>query len=153
MPGPVSGMVKVAGSKTRSSVLIVENRPFLSVPVNDPNAEPVLAEPTSGVSWWTVSVNWIPSNESAQSLSVEVTENDPKLAVPPVALLAYDASVVVLERGSGAEVERGLADRQETVVLLVTGREVKAEAAAGGPGTVAVAETLEQVERALMVDR
>jgi threonine synthase len=51
--------------------------------------------------------------------------------------------------GLDAAVERGLADRHETVVLLVTGREVKAEAAAGGPGTVAVAETLEQVERAL----
>jgi threonine synthase len=48
-------------------------------------------------------------------------------------------------------IERGLADRSETVVLLVTGREV-----GGAPaelGRVAVVERLDEVERALAANR
>jgi threonine synthase len=47
---------------------------------------------------------------------------------------------------------QGLADRSETVVLLVTGRE-KAARAPADPGRVAVAERLEEVERVLAADR
>jgi threonine synthase len=51
--------------------------------------------------------------------------------------------------GLDAAVERGLAARSETVVLLVTGREVKVGGAPTEPGRVAVVERLDQVERAL----
>jgi hypothetical protein len=43
----------------------------------------------------------------------------------------------------------GLAARSETVVLLVTGREVKVGGAPADLGRVAVVETLDEVERAL----
>jgi threonine synthase len=45
-------------------------------------------------------------------------------------------------------VHYGLADRSETMVLLVTGREVKARTTAG-LSRVAVVESLDEVERAL----
>ena len=51
--------------------------------------------------------------------------------------------------GLEAAVEHGLADRLETVVLLVTGREIKAAGAPTDHGRVAVVETLDEVERAL----
>jgi threonine synthase len=51
--------------------------------------------------------------------------------------------------GWESAVARGLADRRETVVLLVTGREVKAGGASTNPGLVVVVETLEEVERAV----
>ena len=51
--------------------------------------------------------------------------------------------------GLEAAIARGLADRSETVVLLVTGREVKGGGAPAGPGRVAVVKGLEEVERAL----
>jgi threonine synthase len=51
--------------------------------------------------------------------------------------------------GLDAAVEGGLAERSETVVLLVTGREVKVGGAPTEPGRVAVVERLDQVERAL----
>jgi threonine synthase len=72
-----------------------------------------------------------------------------------VATLAGKAGVGAEPAGAASlagletAVERGLADRLETVVLLVTGREVKAS---GGPtelGRVAVVEKLDEVERAL----
>lgn len=51
---------------------------------------------------------------SGDHLRAVVVDQGPCVAPHPsslaVALLAYDASVVVLERGSGAEVERGLAE-------------------------------------------
>jgi threonine synthase len=47
----------------------------------------------------------------------------------------------------------GLADRSETVVLLVTGREVKVGGAPADLGRVAVVERLDEVERALAGDR
>jgi threonine synthase len=50
--------------------------------------------------------------------------------------------------GLGQAAEHGLADRSESVVLLVTGRE-KAAGAPADPGRVAVAERLDEVERAL----
>jgi threonine synthase len=50
--------------------------------------------------------------------------------------------------GLSAAVERGLVDRSEAVVLLVTGREVKASETPVD-GRVAVAERLDEVERAL----
>jgi threonine synthase len=48
--------------------------------------------------------------------------------------------------GLAAAVEHGLVDREETVVLLVTGREVTAGGPAD-PGRVAVVETLDEVDR------
>jgi threonine synthase len=50
-------------------------------------------------------------------------------------------------------IERGLADRSETVVLPVTGREVKVGGAPADLGRVAVVERLDEVERALAADR
>ena len=50
--------------------------------------------------------------------------------------------------GLGSALSCGLVDRGETVVLLVTGREVKA-GAARGRGRARVAETLEEVEQGL----
>ena len=55
------------------------------------------------------------------------------------------ASLAGLERA----VERGLAARSETVVLLVTGREVKVGGAPTDLGRVAVVERLDEVERVL----
>jgi threonine synthase len=55
--------------------------------------------------------------------------------------------------GLHGAVEAGLADRSETVVLLVTGREVKVGAAPADLGRVAVVERLEEVEAALAGDR
>jgi threonine synthase len=49
--------------------------------------------------------------------------------------------------------EQGLADRLETVVLLVTGREVKVGGAPADLGRVAVVERLDEVERVLAGDR
>jgi threonine synthase len=54
--------------------------------------------------------------------------------------------------GLEAAIERGLMDRLETVVLLVTGREVKAGGAPGDPRRVRLVETLDEVERALADD-
>lgn len=51
--------------------------------------------------------------------------------------------------GLGSAVEHGLADRLETVVLLVTGREIKAAGAPTDHARVALVETLDEVERAL----
>jgi threonine synthase len=74
-----------------------------------------------------------------------------------VATLACRAGVGAEPAGAAAlaglevAVERGLADRSETVVLLVTGREVKASGAPAD-GRVAVAERLDEVERALAGD-
>jgi len=51
--------------------------------------------------------------------------------------------------GLEAAIECGLADRLETVVLLVTGREVKAGGAPTDPRRVNLVETLDQVERVL----
>jgi threonine synthase len=58
------------------------------------------------------------------------------------------AALAGLEPAAG----QGLADRSETVVLLVTGRE-KAATAPADPGRVVVAERLDEVERALAGDR
>lgn len=55
--------------------------------------------------------------------------------------------------GLAAAAEQGLVDRQETVVLLITGREVKAESTPDDPGTVVVTETLDDVQRAMAGDR
>jgi threonine synthase len=49
--------------------------------------------------------------------------------------------------------EGGLADRSETVVLLVTGREVKVGGVPADLGRVAVVERLDEVEGALAGDR
>ena len=49
-------------------------------------------------------------------------------------------------------IERGLMDRLDTVVLLVTGREVKAGGAPTDPGGVNLVERLDEVERVLAVD-
>ena len=74
-----------------------------------------------------------------------------------VATLAGRAGVGAEPAGAAAlaglesAVERGLVDRLETVVLLVTGREVKATGPAD-PGRVAVVERLDEVERALAGD-
>ena len=46
----------------------------------------------------------------------------------------------------------GMVDRSETVVLLVTGRELKASGTPVDPSRVAVAGNLEQVERAVPGD-
>jgi threonine synthase len=51
--------------------------------------------------------------------------------------------------GLEAAIECGLADRLETVVLLVTGREVKAGGAPTDPRRVNLVETLDAVERML----
>jgi threonine synthase len=59
------------------------------------------------------------------------------------------AALAGLEQATG----QGLADRSETVVLLVTGREVKVGGAPADLGRVAVVEGLEEVERALAADR
>ena len=59
------------------------------------------------------------------------------------------AALAGLEQAAG----QGLADRSETVVLLVTGREVKVGGAPADLGRVAVVEGLEEVERALAADR
>ena len=75
-----------------------------------------------------------------------------------VATLAGRAGVGAEPAGAAAlaglesAVERGLVDRLETVVLLVTGREVKAGGAPTDLGRVAVVERLDEVERALAGD-
>ncbi|WP_351228568.1 pyridoxal-phosphate dependent enzyme [Streptomyces sp. NPDC002133] len=51
--------------------------------------------------------------------------------------------------GLESAVERGLADRTESVVLLVTGREMKASGEPADRGRVAVVEKLDEIERAL----
>jgi threonine synthase len=51
--------------------------------------------------------------------------------------------------GLEAALERGLVDRSETQVLLVTGREVKAAGSPSADGRVAVVDSLEQVAAAL----
>lgn len=51
--------------------------------------------------------------------------------------------------GLGAALARGLVDPQETVVLLVTGREVKAAGATPGLTRTTTVETLDEVERLL----
>jgi threonine synthase len=72
-----------------------------------------------------------------------------------VASLAARAGVGAEPAGAAAlaglavAVAHGLVNRQETVVLLVTGREIKAACAPDDGGTVAVAATLDDVERAL----
>ncbi|WP_340688004.1 pyridoxal-phosphate dependent enzyme [Amycolatopsis coloradensis] len=72
-----------------------------------------------------------------------------------VATLAGRAGVGAEPAGAAAlaglesAVERGLVDPLETVVLLVTGREVKTGGATAYPGRVAVVERLDEVERAL----
>ena len=86
------------------------------------------------------------------------------VAVTDEALLAAVATLAC-EAGVGAEpagaaalagldraVERDLVDRSETIVLLVTGREVKAGTPAD-PARVAVVETLDEVERFLAGER
>ena len=54
--------------------------------------------------------------------------------------------------GLESAIERGLANRLETIVLLVTGREVKAVGAPTDPGRVNLVETLDEVERVLADD-
>jgi threonine synthase len=54
--------------------------------------------------------------------------------------------------GLESAIEHGLADRFETVVLLVTGREVKAGEGPTDLSRVAVVERLDEVERALAGD-
>jgi threonine synthase len=81
------------------------------------------------------------------------------LLLGAVATLARRAGVGAEPAGAAAlaglepAIEAGLAARPETVVLLVTGREVKV----GGPpadlGRVAVVDGLDEVERALAADR
>jgi threonine synthase len=72
-----------------------------------------------------------------------------------VATLACRAGVGAEPAGAAAlaglecAFERGLADRSETVVLLVTGREVKAAGPPADPGRVAVVDKLDEVEQAL----
>ncbi|MBP2323505.1 threonine synthase [Kibdelosporangium banguiense] len=72
-----------------------------------------------------------------------------------VATLAGRAGVGAEPAGAAAlaglevAVEHGLADRAETVALLVTGREVKTNRATSRPDRTAIVETLDQVERAL----
>jgi len=86
------------------------------------------------------------------------------VAVTDEALLAAVATLAC-EAGVGAEpagaaalagldraVEHDLVDRSETIVLLVTGREVKAGTPAD-PARVAVVETLDEVERFLSGER
>ncbi|WP_249227157.1 threonine synthase [Kutzneria sp. CA-103260] len=75
-----------------------------------------------------------------------------------VATLAERAGVGAEPAGAAAlgglacAVERGLVDRSETTVLLVTGREVKAGGAPPGAGRVVVVAGLDEVERALAGD-
>jgi threonine synthase len=75
-----------------------------------------------------------------------------------VATLAAKAGVGAEPAGAAAlaglecALERGLVDRQETVVLLVTGREVKAGGAPADLSRVAVVDRLDEVERALAGD-
>jgi threonine synthase len=77
------------------------------------------------------------------------------LLLRAVATLARRAGVGAEPAGAAAlaglepAIEGGLAARSETVVLLVTGREVKVGGAPAEPGRVAVVERLEEVERAL----
>jgi threonine synthase len=72
-----------------------------------------------------------------------------------VATLAATAGVGAEPAGAAAlagletAVEHGLADRSETVVLLVTGREVKASGPPTDPGRVAVVDSLDEVQRTL----
>ncbi|HWJ52564.1 MAG TPA: pyridoxal-phosphate dependent enzyme [Propionibacteriaceae bacterium] len=54
--------------------------------------------------------------------------------------------------GLEAAIERGLMNRLETIVLLVTGREVKTGGEPTNLGRIAVVETLDQVERVLEDD-
>ena len=54
--------------------------------------------------------------------------------------------------GLESAIEGGLADRLETMVLLVTGREVKAGGAPTHPGRVNLVERLDEVERLLADD-
>ncbi len=74
-----------------------------------------------------------------------------------VATLAARAGVGAEPAGAAAlaglesAVESGLTDRSETVVLLVTGREVKAAGPPADPGRVAVVDKLDEVEQALAV--
>ena len=75
-----------------------------------------------------------------------------------VTMLASRAGVGAEPAGAAAlagldsAVERGLVDRLETVVLLVTGREVKAAGTPSDLGRLALVETLDEVERALAGD-
>jgi N-(2-amino-2-carboxyethyl)-L-glutamate synthase len=55
--------------------------------------------------------------------------------------------------GLECALERGMAARSDSVVLLVTGREVKVGGAPADLGRVAVVERLDEVERALAGDR
>ena len=81
------------------------------------------------------------------------------LLLGAVATLARRAGVGAEPAGAAAlaglepAIEAGQAARSETVVLLVTGREVKV----GGPpahlGRVAVVDGLDEVDRALAADR
>jgi threonine synthase len=75
-----------------------------------------------------------------------------------VATLASRAGVGAEPAGAAAlaglesAIEHGLADRLETIVLLVTGREVKASGAPTDPGRVTLVERLDEVERVLADD-
>jgi threonine synthase len=81
------------------------------------------------------------------------------LLLGAVATLARRAGVGAEPAGAAAlaglepAIEGGLAARSETMVLLVTGREVKVGAAPADLGRVAVVERLDEVERALAADR
>lgn len=90
-----------------------------------------------------------------------VRQGGAMVAVPDNALLSAVATLAATA-GVGAEpagaaalaglecaIESGLVDRLETVVLLVTGREVKAGGASVELSRVAVVESLDDVERAL----
>jgi threonine synthase len=55
--------------------------------------------------------------------------------------------------GLECAIDSGLVDRSETVVLLVTGREVKASGTPAVPGQVSVAERLDEVQRAIAASR
>jgi threonine synthase len=56
------------------------------------------------------------------------------------------------QAGLEAAIERGLLNRLETIVLLITGREVKTGGGATNLGRIALVETLDQVERVLEDD-
>jgi threonine synthase len=83
---------------------------------------------------------------------VAVTED---ALLSAVATLAAKAGVGAEPAGAAAlaglesAIEYGLADRLETIVLLVTGREIKTGRGPTDLGQVAVVERLEDVERAL----
>ena len=64
---------------------------------------------------------------------------------------AEPAGAAALAGLEGA-IERGLMDRLDTVVLLVTGREVKAGGAPTDPGRVNLVEGLDEIERVLADD-